>query len=233
MMTHIEKFIIPEVILYLLALFFILRMFAVSEDNDFYDRLLKSSFDFVVSLLILVAISPVMLACALGVLISSRGPVFFLQERVGQHGKLFKIYKFRTMHNRADQGFALTSRGDPRIFWFGSVLRKLSFDELPQLINVLRGEMSLVGPRPHMPQARAAGILYHEAVEKYDDRHAVKPGMTGWAQVNGWRGPTETVEQLANRVEHDIWYTRHWNLLIDLKILVKTVRVAFFHENAF
>jgi putative colanic acid biosynthesis UDP-glucose lipid carrier transferase len=84
-----------------------------------------------------------------------------------------------------------------------------------------------------MPQARAAGILYHEAVEKYDDRHAVKPGMTGWAQVNGWRGPTETVEQLANRVEHDIWYTRHWNLLIDLKILVKTVRVAFFHENAF
>jgi lipopolysaccharide/colanic/teichoic acid biosynthesis glycosyltransferase len=137
------------------------------------------------------------------------------------------------MHVAGQPHTRLTTRNDERVFPFGALLRKLSFDELPQLINVLNGDMSLVGPRPHMPEARAAGKLYFEAVNEYAGRHRVKPGMTGWAQVNGWRGPTETLEQIERRVEHDIYYIENWSLMLDAVILIKTVFVGFFGKNAF
>jgi lipopolysaccharide/colanic/teichoic acid biosynthesis glycosyltransferase len=124
-------------------------------------------------------------------------------------------------------------RDDPRVFRFGSLLRKTSLDEVPQLFNVLKGDMSLVGPRPHMPEARAAGRLYYDAVQEYADRQRVKPGITGWAQVNGWRGPTETLEQIERRVEHDIYYIDNWSLLLDFFIIFKTILVGFHGKNAF
>jgi len=181
----------------------------------------------------LVAISPLLLVIAAGIAMSSPGPVLFRQDRVGYKGRLFQIYKFRTMHVSGEPHTRLTTRNDDRVFPFGALLRKLSFDELPQLINVLNGNMSLVGPRPHMPEARAAGKLYFEAVNEYAGRHRVKPGMTGWAQVNGWRGPTETLEQIERRVEHDIYYIENWSLMLDAVILIKTVFVGFFGKNAF
>jgi Undecaprenyl-phosphate glucose phosphotransferase len=181
----------------------------------------------------LVAISPLLLVIAAGIAMSSPGPVLFRQNRVGYKGRLFQIYKFRTMHVAGQPHTRLTTRNDERVFPFGALLRKLSFDELPQLINVLNGDMSLVGPRPHMPEARAAGKLYFEAVNEYAGRHRVKPGMTGWAQVNGWRGPTETLEQIERRVEHDIYYIENWSLMLDAVILIKTVFVGFFGKNAF
>jgi lipopolysaccharide/colanic/teichoic acid biosynthesis glycosyltransferase len=127
----------------------------------------------------------------------------------------------------------LTERNDPRIFKFGQIMRKLSFDELPQILNVLKGDMSLVGPRPHMPEARAAGQFYFDAVAEYAARHRVKPGITGWAQVNGWRGPTETLEQIENRVRYDLDYIDNWSLGLDFIILVRTIFVGFAGKNAF
>ena len=181
----------------------------------------------------LIAIAPVLLFCAVGIALSSPGPIFFWQKRVGYKGREFDILKFRTMHVSERPNTDLTKREDPRVFRFGNLLRKTSFDELPQLFNVLKGDMSLVGPRPHMPEARAAGMLYFDAVNEYASRHRVKPGITGWAQVNGWRGPTETVEQIERRVEHDIYYIENWSLLLDLVILAKTVVVGFVGRNAF
>jgi lipopolysaccharide/colanic/teichoic acid biosynthesis glycosyltransferase len=137
------------------------------------------------------------------------------------------------MHLADCNSGVLTKRNDPRIFKFGEFLRKFSLDELPQLFNVLKGDMSLVGPRPHIQEARAAGILYFKAVPNYPARHRVKPGITGNAQVSGWRGPTETIEQIENRVAHDLDYVENWSLSGDIKILFKTIFVGFFGENAF
>ena len=137
------------------------------------------------------------------------------------------IFKFRTMYVSEEPNVKLTERNDRRIFGFGTLLRKTSLDELPQLFNVLRGEMSLVGPRPHMPLATAAGHLYYEAVSDYAARHRVKPGITGWAQVNGWRGPTETIDQIKSRVTHDIYYIENWSIFLDFRIIFKTVFVLF------
>jgi lipopolysaccharide/colanic/teichoic acid biosynthesis glycosyltransferase len=117
----------------------------------------------------------------------------------------------------------LTRRNDARVTRLGAVLRRTSLDELPQLINVLRGEMSIVGPRPHALAAKAGALLYQDAVRFYDARHRVKPGITGWAQVNGWRGETMTTEQIARRVEHDLFYIENWSILLDLKIIVRTI----------
>jgi Undecaprenyl-phosphate glucose phosphotransferase len=181
----------------------------------------------------LLALSPVFFAIACLIALSSPGPVFFRQLRVGYRGRMFWIYKFRTMDVTEQPNTMLTQRNDKRVFPFGAILRKLSLDELPQLINVLTGDMSLVGPRPHMPQARAAGKLYFEAVNEYAGRHRVKPGITGWAQINGWRGPTETLEQIERRVEHDIYYIENWTLMFDIVILLRTVLVGFMGKNAF
>ncbi len=194
---------------------------------------IKTVFDRLFAATALILISPLLLLCAAGILIASPGPVFFRQKRIGYKGRDFDILKFRTMHVTAKPNTELTTRNDPRVFRFGSILRKLSLDELPQLVNVLRGDMSLVGPRPHMAEARAAGQLYFDAVQEYCDRQRVRPGITGWAQVNGWRGPTETVEQIERRVEYDIYYIENWSLLLDIVIILKTILAGFHGKNAF
>ncbi len=194
---------------------------------------MKSALDLTAALLALLLFGPLMLICAVGIKLSSPGPVFFMQRRIGYRNKEFLIFKFRTMHVTDSNTGMLTQRNDPRIFKFGQFMRKCSLDELPQLFNVLRGDMSLVGPRPHIQEARAAGILYFKAVPNYPARHRVKPGITGHAQISGWRGPTETIEQIENRVAHDLHYVENWSFFGDIKILVKTVFVGFFGENAF
>lgn len=195
--------------------------------------IVKSLFDKLAALAALALFGPLMLACAAIIKIVSPGPIFFKQPRIGLRNRTFQMYKFRSMHMHDGSDKRLTMRNDSRIFPFGQVMRKLSLDELPQLINVLIGDMSLVGPRPHMPEARAASVLYYDVVPDYAARHRVKPGITGWAQVNGWRGPTETFEQLENRVRHDLYYIENWSFLLDVKILLRTVVVGFFGKNAF
>lgn len=194
---------------------------------------IKGAIDRIAAALALLMLIPLFLLIATGIAMTSPGPVFFRQRRIGYKGREFLIFKFRTMDVVDHPHIHLTKRNDPRVFKFGAFLRKTSLDELPQLINVLNGDMSLVGPRPHMPEARAAGQLYFEAVDEYERRHRVKPGITGWAQVNGWRGPTETLDQIERRVEHDIYYIENWSLMLDFVILVKTVFVGFFGKNAF
>ena len=194
---------------------------------------MKSTMDIGFAMLALMLFGPLMLICAAGIKMSSPGPVLFKQPRIGYRNMQFMIYKFRTMHLADCNTGVLTKRNDPRIFKFGEILRKFSLDELPQLFNVLKGDMSLVGPRPHIQEARAAGILYFKAVPNYPARHRVKPGITGYAQISGWRGPTETIEQIEKRVAHDLHYVENWSLSGDLKILFKTIFVGFFGENAF
>ena len=197
--------------------------------------IIKDAQDRFLALLLLLVCSPVLLAAAVGIKLSSPGPVFFRQVREGYCNGAFRIYKFRTMHvtAEAENKLKLTEKDDPRIFSFGSLLRKSSLDELPQLLNVLLGDMWLVGPRPHSPLATAAGRRYGEAVSRYAARHRVKPGITGWAQVNGLRGPTITAEQIEQRVAHDLFYIEHWSPRMDLYILFRTATGGFVHENAF
>ncbi len=195
--------------------------------------LLKLLLDVVVAATALVLFAPIMLVCSIGIKLTSPGPILFRQYRVGYRNKPFLIWKFRTMHAGECNTARLTVRDDPRIFKFGEILRKFSLDELPQLVNVLKGDMSLVGPRPHIPEATAAGIPYFNAVANYTSRHRVKPGITGLAQIKGWRGPTETIEQIENRVLSDLHYIDNWSIVLDLKILVKTIFLGFFGENAF
>ncbi len=194
---------------------------------------MKSAMDVIVASAALLLFGPLMIICAIGIKIASPGPVFFKQRRIGYRNKEFWIFKFRTMHTADCDTGVLTQRNDPRIFKLGEIMRKFSLDELPQLFNVLKGDMSVVGPRPHIQEARAAGILYFKAVPNYPARHRVKPGITGHAQISGWRGPTETIDQIENRVAHDLHYVENWSFLGDIKILIKTVFVGFSGENAF
>jgi exopolysaccharide biosynthesis polyprenyl glycosylphosphotransferase len=196
---------------------------------------LKAIEDKVVAGLAIVLLSPVMALVALAIKLDSRGPVLFRQKRYGFNNELIVVYKFRSMH--ADQCDAdarkLVSREDPRVTRVGRFIRKTSLDELPQLFNVLEGSLSLVGPRPHATQAKAHEQLYDEVVEGYFARHRVKPGITGWAQVNGWRGETDTAEKIQRRVEHDLYYIENWSLFLDLRILAKTPFALFPSENAY
>ena len=193
----------------------------------------KGAIDRMAAGLGLLAISPLLLVIALGIAMSSPGPVLFRQPRIGYKGRVFQIFKFRTMHHEFCGSYTPTLRGDPRVFRLGRFLRKCSLDELPQLINVVLGDMSLVGPRPHMVGQKLHGTMLFEEVDDYMARHRVKPGITGWAQVNGWRGPTETLEQIERRVEHDIYYIENWSLMLDVVILIRTGFVGFFGKNAF
>lgn len=199
----------------------------VNCPNNKAELLVKNAIDHIVALVIVIMVFPLLLVCALGIALSDRGPVLFRQKRIGYNGNEFSILKFRTMYVASERNTVLTTRDDPRVFPFGSFLRKTSLDELPQVLNVLRGDMSLVGPRPHMPEATAAGVPYFEAVGDYTARHRVKPGITGWAQVNGWRGPTETIDQIQSRVAHDLYYIENWSLILDFTILLRTVFVMF------
>ena len=162
---------------------------------------------------------------------SSPGPVLFKQRRTGLDGKEILVYKFRSMTTQ-DNGSVVqqATRGDTRITPFGAFIRKTSLDELPQLFNVLLGSMSLVGPRPH---AVAHNEQYRKIVQAYMLRHKVRPGITGWAQVNGYRGETDTVDKMAARVHYDLEYLRNWSFALDLKIIARTVRVVLFDRNAY
>ena len=200
-----------------------------------WDVVAKAVFDRSVGLMMLLALSPVLLAVALAVRFSSRGPILFRQKRHGFNNELIEVYKFRSMYvDQCDAGAArMVTRGDPRVTPVGRFIRKTSLDELPQLFNVLKGDLSLVGPRPHALQAKAANTLYDQVVDGYFARHKVKPGITGWAQVNGWRGETDTSEKLQRRVEHDLHYIENWSVLFDLQILAATPFALFKTENAY
>jgi Undecaprenyl-phosphate glucose phosphotransferase len=196
--------------------------------------LVKRIEDVVIAVFCLLVTLPLMLMIALSIKLDTRGPVLFRQKRLGANNLPFDLLKFRSMYvEQTDPlGHQLTRAGDPRITRVGRFLRSTSLDELPQLINVLRGEMSLVGPRPHALAANAAGVSYARAINEYPIRHRVKPGITGWAQVNGWRGETTTIEQIRRRVEHDLYYIENWSLTFDLLILGRTVFVVLSRANA-
>jgi len=187
--------------------------------------ILKRTCDLVVSALLLIPLAVLFAIVALIIKLDSTGPVFFRQARSGQYGRSFNIYKFRSLHvAQADASSeTLVFRGDNRVTRVGRYLRKYSIDELPQIINVVLGHMSLVGPRPHAPRAKADGRIYAEVMPDYMLRYRVKPGMTGWAQVNGWRGNTDTEEKLRKRVEFDFAYIRSWSLMRDFQILLWTI----------
>ena len=200
-----------------------------------WNLVFKWLFDKSVAVAALLLLSPVMILTAIAIKLESKGPVFFKQQRHGFNNQLIEMYKFRSMY--VDQGDAtasrLVTRNDPRVTRVGRFIRKTSIDELPQLFNVLKGELSIVGPRPHALQAKAANKLYYEAVEGYFARHKVKPGITGWAQIHGWRGETDTVDKIMQRVHHDLYYIEHWSLLLDVYILFMTPVRLFDVKNAY
>jgi Undecaprenyl-phosphate glucose phosphotransferase len=195
----------------------------------------KGIFDKVVGALALVLLAPLMLLVAAAIKLDSRGPVLFRQKRYGFNNELIEVFKFRSMHtDRCDATASkLVTKNDPRVTRVGRFIRKTSIDELPQLFNVLIGNLSLVGPRPHALEAKAAGDLYDHVVDGYFARHKVKPGITGWAQINGWRGETDTPEKILKRVECDIYYIENWSLLLDTYILLKTPFALLKSENAY
>jgi putative colanic acid biosysnthesis UDP-glucose lipid carrier transferase len=195
------------------------------------NALAKRISDIILASIILVLISPILVAIAIGVKLTSPGPAIFKQKRNGLDGGEITVYKFRSMRSM-DNGpvVAQATKDDPRITRFGAFLRKSSLDELPQFFNVLQGRMSIVGPRPH---AVAHNELYRELISAYMVRHKVKPGITGWAQVNGLRGETETVEKMKARVEYDLEYLRNWSIGLDLQIIVRTLRVMVHDPKAY
>jgi putative colanic acid biosynthesis UDP-glucose lipid carrier transferase len=191
----------------------------------------KAVFDRVFAALVLLGLSPLLLTIAMLVKTTSRGPALFTQSRLGVDGKVFKVYKFRSMTVHQEHG-AVTqaTKNDARVTRIGAFLRKTSLDELPQFINVLRGEMSVVGPRPH---ALEHNEQYKELVARYMMRHRVKPGITGWAQVNGFRGQTDTVHKMRDRVEFDLYYIQHWSFLMDLRIIARTAFSGWTGKNVY
>jgi undecaprenyl-phosphate galactose phosphotransferase/putative colanic acid biosynthesis UDP-glucose lipid carrier transferase len=195
------------------------------------ERRLKRGFDLVVATAMFVLLAPLMLITALLIKLDSTGPILFRQKRNGFNGSTFSIYKFRTMRVLEDgDRIQQATRDDPRVTRLGRWLRQTSIDELPQLLNVLFGDMSIVGPRPH---AVAHNNEYQNIVSNYAFRHHVKPGITGWAQVNGFRGQTQTVGLMAQRVEYDLWYINHWSIWLDLRIVLKTLLLAYRQPTAY
>jgi Undecaprenyl-phosphate glucose phosphotransferase len=201
-----------------------------------WDVVMKWLFDKLIGGLMLVCALPVMALIVLAIKLESRGPILFKQKRYGFNNDLIEVYKFRSMYTDATDATAskLVTKNDPRVTRVGRFIRKTSLDELPQLFNVvLKGNLSLVGPRPHAVNARAEARLYDEAVDGYYARHRVKPGITGWAQINGWRGETDTHEKIQQRVEHDLYYIENWSVLFDLYILTRTPFALLKTENAY
>ncbi|MCB1494936.1 MAG: undecaprenyl-phosphate glucose phosphotransferase [Bauldia sp.] len=201
-----------------------------------WDVVAKWLFDHLVGGLILLLAAPFMLLVALAVRLDSRGPILFKQRRYGFNNELIEVYKFRSMYTEATDATAnkLVTRDDPRVTRVGRFIRRTSLDELPQLFNVVfKGDLSLVGPRPHAVQAKASERLYGDVVDGYFARHRVKPGITGWAQINGWRGETDTEEKLRHRVEHDLYYIENWSVLFDFYIVLMTPFRMLSSENAY
>ncbi|CAM3517980.1 undecaprenyl-phosphate glucose phosphotransferase [Bordetella sputigena] len=191
----------------------------------------KEVFDRVFAFFVLLGLSPVLLSIALLIKLTSRGPVLFTQKRLGVDGRVFQVYKFRSMTVHQEHGTVTqATRNDARVTPIGAFLRRTSLDELPQFINVLRGEMSVVGPRPH---ALEHNEQYKDVVASYMMRHRVKPGITGWAQVNGYRGQTDTVHKMRSRVEFDLYYIQNWTFLMDLRIIAKTAVSGWTGKNVY
>src|SRR5271166_944077 len=198
-------------------------------------RIEKALLDRLTAAVLLLLFSPVLLMIALAIKLDSRGPILFRQPRMGFNNVPFTVFKFRSMYHEMADLLAdrQTSRDDPRVTRVGRPLRKLSLDELPQLLNVLRGEMSLVGPRPHAPNTKAEGYLLEDAARDYADRHRIKPGITGWAQINGARGELKSIQELENRLRYDMHYIGNWSLLLDIRILWLTVVRELISSRAF
>jgi putative colanic acid biosynthesis UDP-glucose lipid carrier transferase len=196
------------------------------------NRIIKAFEDRIIATIILTMISPLLLIIAILVKLDSKGPIFFKQHRLGWDGRIITVYKFRTMKVHTEQQGTLTQAtvDDMRVTRLGRFLRRTSLDELPQFINVLQGRMSIVGPRPH---ALMHNEMYKEAIHTYMQRHRVKPGITGWAQVNGWRGETDTLDKMQKRVEYDLYYINNWSLTFDLKIILLTLLRGFINRNAY
>jgi Undecaprenyl-phosphate glucose phosphotransferase len=195
------------------------------------DRMMKRVLDVIVASTALIVLSPLMLLTTLAIAVESGFPILFKQDRKGFGARPFAILKFRSMRvmeNGAD--VRQVSKGDARVTRIGRVIRRTSIDELPQLINVLRGDMSIVGPRPH---AIAHDDIYDKLIGSYAFRQHVKPGITGWAQINGCRGETREIDQMQDRVEHDIWYINNWSIWLDMKIIVMTALKVFFDKQAY
>lgn len=189
----------------------------------------KRVFDVVMASLALIALMPLLVIVSLCIAFTSKGPVLFRQHREGLDGQSFEAFKFRSMKTEECDvsGITQTTKDDPRITRIGKFIRKTSIDELPQLINVLRGDMSLVGPRPHVAGMKAAGVSYRALVPYYDERLVMRPGITGWAQANSLRGSTEDAISARARVDHDIAYIQNFSLLLDIKIILLTVQREF------
>jgi Undecaprenyl-phosphate glucose phosphotransferase len=209
--------------------------YLANKPLEHWSALAKRLEDLIVVGILSILALPVFLVIALLIKLDSPGPVFFTQKRFGLNNRVITVLKFRTMHHdRSDHsGAARTVRDDPRVTRIGRYLRKYSLDELPQFINVLRGDMSLIGPRAHAVAMKANGLLYGEAVADYSWRHRVRPGMTGWAQVNGLRGEVDTLEKAEQRVEYDLYYIDNWSLWFDLRIILLSFRVVLGEANAF
>jgi Undecaprenyl-phosphate glucose phosphotransferase len=199
------------------------------------DAAIKAIEDMVLGLLILAVIWPLFVVIAIAIKLDSPGPVFFRQPREGFNNKPFRVFKFRSMYHGHAQVEKIdqASREDPRITRVGRLIRRYSLDELPQIFNVLQRDMSLVGPRPHAPSTRAGGRLFSDVVTSYAARHKVKPGISGWAQVCGWRGETDTEEKLVKRLEYDLHYIENWSLTFDIYILFRTFGAVLLPRNAF
>jgi lipopolysaccharide/colanic/teichoic acid biosynthesis glycosyltransferase len=176
-----------------------------------------------------------MLATALAIRLDSRGPILFRQKRFGFNNEVIDVLKFRSMYHEMSDPDAkkVVTKGDPRVTRVGRFIRKSSIDELPQLFNVLKGDLSLVGPRPHAVHAHTANRLWDEVVDGYFARHRVRPGVTGWAQVNGWRGEVDDEEKIRQRVNHDLYYIENWSLLFDIQIMLMTPISLLKTENAY
>lgn len=195
------------------------------------NKFVKRTFDVIMSLCVLLCLLPFIPIIALIIYIQSPGPIFFKQMRTGLNGRNFYCYKFRSMHVNKDADLVQATKNDPRKFAFGNFMRKTNIDELPQFFNVLKGDMSIVGPRPHMLRHTE---IYRELIDKYMVRHFVKPGITGWAQVTGFRGETKELWQMEGRVQRDIWYIEHWSIWLDLLIMWKTAKqVVVPDKNAY
>jgi Undecaprenyl-phosphate glucose phosphotransferase len=201
-----------------------------------WDVVMKFLFDRIVGAVALILLSPLMLATAVAIKLDSKGPVFFKQRRHGFNNDEIEVYKFRSLYTDMTDHAVQKSvtKDDPRVTRVGRFIRKTSIDELPQLINVVvKGNLSLVGPRPHAVNQKIENRQFDEAVDGYFARHRVKPGITGWAQINGWRGELSSPEKMKGRVEHDLYYIENWSLLFDLEILVKTPLALLKSENAY
>lgn len=195
----------------------------------------KRAFDLAAASLAILGLAPLFIAVAIAIKLTDRGPVFFRQTRIGYNGKPFEILKFRTMYASQcdDSGVHQTVAGDERVMPIGATLRRMSIDELPQLFNIVAGQMSLVGPRPHVAGQLAAGRPYRDVVPYYDFRYQMRPGLTGWAQANGLRGPTDNIRNSTSRITHDAAYIQNFTFMLDMRILVKTVGREFLNGNGF